>query len=667
MAFLFRRFLRSAIASVLWLGFCPFALAQVDGAQRWSYATLSTATAGNIVGSPTVAPDGTVYIGVEVGLSTSATASGRLFALRPDGTQRWVFTAPDWVDSTPAIANDGTIYFGCWDGKIYALNPDGTQKWSLAAGPFVVSSPALGGDGTLYVGSGNGNLYAVNPDGTLKWTFPVADWIESSPAIGPDGTIYFGSWDNNFYAVRPDGTEKWRFATSSDINASPAIAADGTIYIGSRDLTLYALNPNGELKWSAMLGDSIESAPAIGADGTLYVATTGGRVFALSAAGAELWRYPRAGQTALNAIYSSPAVRADGSIVFGSSNNAVYFLNPDGTLKSRSTLGDWADSSPLVTTDGSIYIGCSDKRLYAFSSASILALTDWPQFRRDPQRTGIQPMGAPASTTGRLVNLSVRSFAGTDVDTLIVGFVVGGSGGKTLLVRGIGPTLGAFGVGGVLTDPIITAFSEATSVGANDNWGSAPNAASIATTAAAVGAFSLPSNSLDSVLLRDFAGGAYTVQVGSTQQNATGVALMEVYDAGGPGTARLINVSARSGVGTGANILISGFVVNQSTRAILVRGIGPSLTAFGVPGALGDAQLKIFRDTQLVAENNDWGVASNAATIVDRAQAVGAFPLAASSKDAVLLLTLPPGAYTAHVSGVNATTGVGLVEIYEVP
>ena len=142
---------------------------------------------------------------------------------------------------------------------------------------------------------------------------------------------------------------------------------------------------------------------------------------------------------------------------------------------------------------------------------------------------------------------------------------------------------------------------------------------------------------------------------------------MEVYDAGGTGSARLANVSARSAVGTGSGILIAGFVINQGTRAILVRGIGPSLAGFGVPGALADAQLKIYRDAQIVAENNDWGISSNASVIAERAQAVGAFPLVATSRDAVLLLTLAPGAYTAQVSGANSTTGVGLVEIYEVP
>jgi hypothetical protein len=101
---------------------------------------------------------------------------------------------------------------------------------------------------------------------------------------------------------------------------------------------------------------------------------------------------------------------------------------------------------------------------------------------------------------------------------------------------------------------------------------------------------------------------------------------------------------------------------------VLVRGIGPTLTDFQVPGALANPRLQVFDARgQLVAENDDWGSATNAPALSSTAQAVGAFGLQSGTKDSVMLLTLAPGAYTAQVSGVNATTGVGLVEVYEVP
>jgi len=647
------------------------AWAQADGSQRWAFTTLSSSTAGNVVSAPAAGPDGTIYFGVEVGTSSSTSASGRLFALNPNGSQKWVFTAPDWVDSTPAIGSDGTVYFGCWDGLLYALRPDGSKRWELKLGSFIASSPAIGSDGTLYVGAGS-NLAAVNADGTLKWSFPAADWIDSSPAIGPDGTIFVGSWDNNLYAIRPDGTEKWHFTTDDNVSTSPAIAADGTVYFGSRDVRVYALNPNGTLKWSFDTGDTIEASPALGSDGAVYIGTIGGRLFALNRDGTERWRYPAATQTPLGSIASTPAVRADGSIVFGTSvpgstSNAIYAVRSNGTLLWRTSIGDATDSSPLVTSNA-IYIGCGDKKLYSLASASGPIASDWPQFHRDLSRTGRMP-AAPVVVTppGRLINLSVRTNAGSGADTLIVGFVVAGAGSRSLLVRGVGPTLATFGVTGVLDDPQISLYSGSTVVATNDNWGDAPNASAISATASSVGAFPLPNGSRDSAWLNfDVATAGYTVQLTGVG-GGTGVALMEAYDAGGSSGARLANLSARSAVGTGAGILIAGFVVNENACTVLVRGVGPALTQFGVTGAMLDPQLQIFSGSQLVAENNDWSSASNASTVASTAQSVGAFALPNGSRDAAVLVRLQPGPYTAQVSGVNSTTGVALVEVYEVP
>jgi hypothetical protein len=130
----------------------------------------------------------------------------------------------------------------------------------------------------------------------------------------------------------------------------------------------------------------------------------------------------------------------------------------------------------------------------------------------------------------------------------------------------------------------------------------------------------------------------------------------------------LANLSARSAVGTGGDILIAGFVVTSSTRAVLVRGVGPTLAVFGVEGALVDPRLQVYDSAnRLVAENDNWSGSANSAIIAATARSVGAFALADGGRDASLLLTLPPGAYTAQVSGVGATIGVGLVEVYEVP
>jgi len=222
-----------------------------------------------------------------------------------------------------------------------------------------------------------------------------------------------------------------------------------------------------------------------------------------------------------------------------------------------------------------------------------------------------------------------------------------------------------FGVSGVLADPKITLFSGPTPIASNDNWGLSTNVTHITSTADAVGAFPLPLNSLDAALLSSFSTGGYTVHV-SGASGATGTALMEAYDAGGSPGARLVNVSARSMVSAGDGVLIAGFVVSDSRRAVLVRGIGPSLTGFGVTGALDNPQLRIFKGSQVIAENDDWSVASGAIAVAAAAQSVQAFPLSTGSRDAALLLTLSPGAYTVQVSGVGGAAGAALIEVYEV-
>jgi outer membrane protein assembly factor BamB len=666
----FSRLLPSAVLMLMpWL--LPRLAAQTDGARKWTFSTAaSSLVAGNIVSSPSIAPDGTIYIGTEVGASTATNPAGRIVAMTPGGALKWTFLTAEWIDSTPAVGRDGTIYFGCWDGFLYALDASGNLKWKRDLGAFISASPAIGADDTIYIGTGAGNLYAFSPDGTQKWLFPTLYWIEATPAIAPDGTIYVGSDDNTFYAVNPDGTEKWHYICGNDIASSAAIGGDGSVYVGCRDLNLYAFTAAGALKWTFLTTDMIDASPVLGADGTVYAANTGGRVFALTPDGTQKWQYPAAAQPALGSIYSTPAIRSDGSLVFGSSDNAVYALRADGTLLWKSAVGDFADSSPAIGTDGTIYIGCSDKNVYAFTGSVAQSMTDWPQLGRNPRRTGYQPFGAAAGTTGRLANLSVRTFAGSAEKTLIVGFVINNAT-RNLLVRGVGPTLTSYGVSGVLSDPTISLSRQDTgaTIGQNDNW-SVPNGAAITAAGNALGAFPLPSGSLDAALLSDFAPGAQTMKVTGTN-GVTGIALAEIYDNGGPDNARLSNVSARSFVDIGGGVLIAGFVVRDSTRAVLIRAVGPTLANYGVTGSLARPQLRVFTtllsQQVVVADNGGWSTGTQAGVLAATAPRVYAFPLGDGSSDSAMLLTLPPGSYTAQVSGVNSTTGVALVEVYEVP
>jgi|CZKI01.1.fsa_nt_gi hypothetical protein len=272
---------------------------------------------------------------------------------------------------------------------------------------------------------------------------------------------------------------------------------------------------------------------------------------------------------------------------------------------------------------------------------------------------------------GRLINISCRAGVGTGSNILISGFVVGGAGtagSESLLIRASGPALVQFGVTGELPDPQLQLFSGSTVVGANNGW--AGNA-QIASTASSVGAFAwTDSLSHDSALLEKLPGGPYTAQIAG-QSGDTGVALAEVYDATPAGTytlatPRLVNISTRVQVGTGGGILIAGFVIGGATsRTVLIRASGPALVPFGVAGTLPDPQLQLYSPSTLVESDNGWGGSQQ---IASTAASVGAFTWGTSpTKDSALLVTLPPGAYTAQVSGASGDAGVALIEVYEVP
>jgi len=271
-------------------------------------------------------------------------------------------------------------------------------------------------------------------------------------------------------------------------------------------------------------------------------------------------------------------------------------------------------------------------------------------------------------TVSSVSNLSARAEAGVNDNTLTPSFVIEGSQPKRIIIRAVGPTLKNFGLANPIPDPLITVFNDKrTAIAGNDNWGSAVNLADLTSTSDRLGAFALNAGSKDSALLLTLNPGAYTVQV-SDSKSTIGPAIAEVYDADeGSGSSKLSNMALRGKAGSGDTTLIGGFVISGSSpRTLLVRGIGPTLAKFGVSGALADPVLKIFvqgNDTPIYM-NDNWG---GAQAIIDAAAKTGAFALDANTKDACLLVTLNPGAYTAHLVSADSSTGVGLLELYLMP
>jgi hypothetical protein len=240
----------------------------------------------------------------------------------------------------------------------------------------------------------------------------------------------------------------------------------------------------------------------------------------------------------------------------------------------------------------------------------------------------------------------------------IGGFIISGTGSKSVLIRAIGPSLTQFGVPNALPDPVLALNGPGGFVTiTNNNWRDVPaqEALIIATGLA-------PSDNLESAIHASLSPGAYTAVVRGNN-NATGVALIEVYDLSLAVPAKLANISTRAFVSTGNDIVIAGFILGNSSGndRIVLRGIGPSLTQFGVPDALADPTLEL-RDSNaaLIIGNNDWqDNAEQAAELT----AAGLAPL--NPLESGIAMTLPPGAYTALLAGRNNGTGNGVVEVYD--
>jgi hypothetical protein len=265
----------------------------------------------------------------------------------------------------------------------------------------------------------------------------------------------------------------------------------------------------------------------------------------------------------------------------------------------------------------------------------------------------------------RLVNLSARTGAGAGEKTLIMGFVVRSDNASTkqVLVRGVGPTL-ATSLPNYLPDPALELHDILTGkvIGGNHDWDNTPE---MRETFARLGAQPFAEGSKDAAILAELTRGVYTAHV-AAEDGVPGIALAEVYDADDNDGARLVNVSARAQVGTGADILIAGFVISgNAPERVLIRGIGPTLQLSGITGFLADPAIRLYHGSETIALNDNWGGDPEISATGKR---IGAGDLISeTSKDAAILITLDPGIYTVHVSGADGGTGVGLVEIYEVP
>ncbi|MBK7661803.1 MAG: hypothetical protein IPJ28_23000 [Betaproteobacteria bacterium] len=260
------------------------------------------------------------------------------------------------------------------------------------------------------------------------------------------------------------------------------------------------------------------------------------------------------------------------------------------------------------------------------------------------------------TTIPRLANISTRMQVLSGNDVLIGGFIIGGAVPKTVVVRARGPSLIPFGIPNALVNPRMDLFSGQDIIATNDNWQTQTIPADVAAIQASGFA---PTNDLESAIRTTLAPGAYTAVVTGVG-NGSGVGIVEVFEVDLP-EIPLINISTRGQVLTANDVMIGGFIIQgDAPQTVIIRARGPSLVPFGIPNALLDPVLQLFDGPTPIATNDDWQLQATPADLA-RIQGSGFAP--SDTREAVISITLPPGAYTAIVTGKNGTTGGGIMGV----
>jgi len=253
-----------------------------------------------------------------------------------------------------------------------------------------------------------------------------------------------------------------------------------------------------------------------------------------------------------------------------------------------------------------------------------------------------------------IANISSRLLAERGDDVIVTEFAVQGTGTEYVILRGLGPSLRPFGIPNPLRDPTMTLLDERGRIlDSNDDWVDSPDKDAIIATGLA------PSDDRESAIVHTFSPGIYTAVVRGVR-NGTGVAIAELYRLSTPDETTLISgLGTRGFVSTGDKVMISGVILTGSdSLGVLVRALGPSLAAVGIPGALADPTLELHDGNgALIASNDNWRDTQEA-----EIEATGLAP--DDDLESAIVSTLSPGAYTSVVMGVNGTTGTGFVQFY---
>jgi hypothetical protein len=347
-------------------------------------------------------------------------------------------------------------------------------------------------------------------------------------------------------------------------------------------------------------------------------------------------------------VFSSVTISKSGNAGISGTLNST----PNTTFRVEVFASDESDSAGYG--EGKNFIGFTNVTTNASGDATWGGTFPTTDTARVFTATATDPDGNTsefsAAFRARLLNISTRMKVLTGEKVLIGGFIINGAGPKRVIVRGIGPSLGALGVPDALADPTLELHG---AIGINNNnWRDSQEAEIIATGLP-------PNNDLESAIVASLDPGNYTAILAGINET-TGVGLVEVYDLDQSAGSKLANISTRGFVDIDDNVMIGGLISGPAIGAteVLLRAIGPSLISVGIQDALQDPALELHDGSgAIVAMNDNWMDTQQA-----EIEATGLAPT--DNNESAILQTLAPGNYTAIVRGNNNTTGVGLVEAY---
>jgi sugar lactone lactonase YvrE len=460
-------------------------------------------------------------------------------------------------------------------------------------------------------------------------------------AFDRNGNLFLAEKNTNLILKYTPNGEKSTFASNLHLPTSLAFDAAGNLFVADfLGNAILKITPEGT-KTTFATGLHNPSGLAFDREGNLYESEY--------AAGTLLKFAPDGSRT----LFASGFVRPE-EIVFDVAGNlfvtdyetgTITKFTPDGarTTFASGLSGAWGLA--LDPAGNLLEVDNASGNIFAFAPDGTKTLR--VSGLATPTFIALEPPTAVPQ------NISTRMDVLTGEQVMIAGFIIVGSAPKRVIVRGIGPSLSAFGINGVLSNPTIVLQDQAgATVASNDDWKESQES-EIANTGIP------PTNDVESALVVTLAPGAYTV-IEQGKDNVTGVGLVEVYDLDSAANSSLGNISTRGFVETGNNVMIGGFIVRggNNSAKVLVRGIGPSLAAFGISNPLRDPTIEL-RDASggLVSSNDDWKDFDP-----DAITATGIPP--PNDLESAVVIVLPSGNYTAIVRGQNSETGVGLVEIY---